>query len=768
MIDLRAGQVFSCGPFVTTAHPTFDWETYSEAGYVWNEGERKWGSLPGLSDQNRGLGAVGVRNYVQHPSFQILSLAYDLLDGNGLRHWTPRDLDRNGVPLEMPMDLIHHVAAGGIVEAWNVGFEFQVWNYYCVPMWGWPELRMEQCRCTMAKSRAFAYPGKMAYAGTVLFPGKDQAHLRKDPVGESLVKKLTVPRKPTKANQDLRWTPFTAGEDFRKFYEYNKQDVVAEIHAGLRLPDLSPHEHQVWLFDLRNNLRGMQVDRVAIENLLAIVEQAFAKYHAELRALTNGAAETSSEVAAMLRWMAAQGIHLNNLDEETVLEALKRKDYPPAVQRVLHIRQTLAFSSVKKLYAARAQSTPQGRLHDQYVYYGAHTALWNGQGVQPANLYKGRFSKPSQVEKCLQVMAVRNLDLVEYEYGPHGSWVEENPKDHAPMEALEVVASCLRSIIVAKPGHRLMSADFSSIQAVATSALAGEEWRLEVFRTHGKIYEAMAGKLTGNTLQFYLDYKKEHGKHHDHRQNPGKLAVLSGDFGAWINGWKRFGADKLLGSDENIKRAILKTREAQPMVVEFWGGQTRNKFDKGGVEHAQLYGLEGAAISAVLNPGEAFGYRSVVYQMFEDVLYCCAPSGGFIRYHHPRLERASARGNYTPAPWELSLSYQGWNSNQQKGPPGWITMDLYGGVLTQNIVSHVCRELQALALLRLEAAGYPVVMHTHDENVVEIPDGWGSLQEYIALVRGPLPAWARTPDGQPWPIKVPDAWEATRYGKWED
>jgi DNA polymerase len=116
----------------------------------------------------------------------------------------------------------------------------------------------------------------------------------------------------------------------------------------------------------------------------------------------------------------------------------------------------------------------------------------------------------------------------------------------------------------------------------------------------------------------------------------------------------------------------------------------------------------------------------------------------------------------------LDLSYEGENSNAMKGALGWVRMPLYGGVLTQNVVSHESREIQALTLLRLEAAGYPVVMHTHDENVVEIPYGFGTLDEYTALVRGPLPDWARTPDGQPWPIKVPDAWEADRYGKWED
>jgi DNA polymerase len=323
--------------------------------------------------------------------------------------------------------------------------------------------------------------------------------------------------------------------------------------------------------------------------------------------------------------------------------------------------------------------------------------------------------------------------------------------------------------MIARPGCRFFSADFSAIQAVVTSCLANERWRIDVFKGHGKIYEMMAALLTGKEFKYYLDYKKEFGKHHEDRQNYGKIPVLSADFGAWVNGWKQFGADKL-GDDEYIKQLILKTRATIPNIVEFWGGQTRNKFGRDPAtgarakEYAQLYGLEGAAISAILEPGNCFGYRGVSYQVVDDVMYCCPPSGGLITYHKPRLEPSS---NVHASPWELEITYEGWNTNQKKGRPGWLRMKLYGGVLTQNVVSHESREIQALALVRLEKHGYPVVMHTHDENVVEVPEGTGSKEEYIQLVRQ-LPPWAMLDDGTPWPIKVPDAWEAQRYGKWEE
>lgn len=608
---------------------------------------------------------------------------------------------------------------------------------------------MIQLHDAMAKAAASALPRALENVGDVL-----KLEEKKDTAGKPLIRKLTVPRNPTKGNRDLQWTPFTATEEFERFYDYNKQDIVTESNASARIPDLTPREQRIWQADFRINMRGMQIDLKTVDDCTAIIEQAEARGNAELRTLTNAKVIEYTEVKKISEWMQSQGVYIFGLDEEAVNEALKRTDYPKNVQRVLRIRQMLAYGSVKKYYALRAQTTPEGRLYDQYVYYGAHTGLWNGRGVQPANLYKGIFSKPEEVERAIAVIHTRCLELVEYEFYPY--------------DALEIVASCLRSMIIAKPGYRLLSADYSSIQAVATSCMANEQWRIDVFRTHGKIYEAQASLLTGKPLQFYIDYKKQYGKHHEDRQTWGKLPILSADFGAWINGWKRFGADELIGDDEAIKRAILRTRENIPNIVKFWGGQTINKFGKGGDEQQLLYGLEGAAISAILEPGKCFSSNptsrlGVLYQVYDDVLYCRPPSGGYIRYHAPRLARSTRA---YASHWEYEMSYEGWNSNQLKGAPGWIRMSLYGGVQTQNVISNMCRQVQADAIVRLEDHNYPVVMHTHDENLAEVINSYGNLEEYNRLMRI-LPAWAVCEDGQPWPIKVPDAWEAVRYGKWE-
>jgi DNA polymerase bacteriophage-type len=547
----------------------------------------------------------------------------------------------------------------------------------------------------------------------------------------------------------VRWVPATAPEEFEALYKYNERDVVTELEACSRIADLTPREFAVWQLDQKINRRGMQIDVDGVHNCIAIVEQARARDNAKLRVITNGAVEEYTKAADTIRWLATQGVTVYELDEETVAETLKLPGLPPGAHEVLRIRQRLSFGSVNKLYAFRSHVCNDGRLRDQFVYYGAHTGLWNGRAVQPANLYKGIFSKPEDVERAFSIIACRSLELIELEY--------------PDVYALEIVASCLRSLIIAAPGHTLMSADFTAIQAVITAALAGEQWQLDVFRTHGKIYEAMASQLTGVTLEDYAAYKKANGKHHPDRQL-GKLASLSGNFGAWISGWKRFGADKILGSDEAIKALILKTRASIPAIVEMWGGQTRNKFNRAPDGSRQpcrpeLYGLEGAAISAVMHPGQAFAYRQMRYQMHEDCLYYCGPSGTFMRFHAPRLgpsDRPYAE------PWELELSYEGWSSESW----AWVRDKLYGGVLTQNAVSHEASEVQKESLLRLDAHGYLAVHHCHDEATAEVPNGHGSLEQFTSLVRT-LPEWAREADGTPWPIKVPDAWQNNRYGKFE-
>lgn len=755
---MLAGEVIQAGRGYSVAVPPFDFETYSEAGFKWNPIRNKWDDPDGAPQNKRGLPVVGRRAYIKHPSFEVLSLAWDLLDGKGPRHWKPsrgmppwKD-DLNG--WFHPDELLRYVARRGMLEAWNSGFEFDVWNEYCVPQWGWPPLVLEQTRCAMAKARVSAYPGKLAESGKVL-----RLTNQKDADGDRLLKLFSVPRNPTKTNSNRRLLPEDLPEEAKKLYAYNRQDIVSEAEASARVPDQSPEELEIWLTDQKINLRGIQVDLVGVDNCIAIVEQAHAKYNAELKELTGGAVAEASELPKIKEWARTQGAYFDSLREEILEELLAdRSKLPPKVYRALEIRQLIGSASVKKLYAFRLQNV-NGRLYDLYGYFVARTGRWAGNGPQPQNLPKGIFKTLAEVERALQLISYRSLELIEFSYPGHS--------------ALDIVSSCLRGLLIAAPGMEFICSDYSAIEGVVTAALAGEEWRLEVFRTHGLNYEASAAATTGVQFEEFVEHRLSTGgvlqpdgsinggKHHPLRNQIGKYTELACGFGGWVGAMVRFGADEFL-DEKQMKDAILAWRKASPMIVNLWGGQR--------VEVAPwtykplLHGLEGAAISAIENAGIAFGYRGIIYQMSvtDDILYCRVPSGGFLTYHRPRLEPSTRQ---YASPWEREVSFEGWNNDSKKGPIGWIRMMWYGGLGTENVVQKEARAVHANGLVNLERANYRVVLHSHDEPCGEVPMGWGDITEFESL----MTKIVHTPGTfcYGWPIKAKGGWRGPRYGKFD-
>ena len=225
----------------------------------------------------------------------------------------------------------------------------------------------------------------------------------------------------------------------------------------------------------------------------------------------------------------------------------------------------------------------------------------------------------------------------------------------------------------------------------------------------------------------------------------GKVAELASGFQGWIGAWKQFGADEFF-NDEEIKNAILAWRAASPAIVEFWGGQQKRW-------QPHFYGLEGAAVQAVLSPGTKFSYRGLSYIVNRDILYCQLLSGRYLTYHKPRLIPSDKR------PGTLSLTFEGWNTNPKYGAIGWVRMSTYGGKLTENVVQATSRDILAHAIINLEKSGYPVVLHVHDEIVSEIPENWGSIAEFEEKM-SKLPEWAAT-----WPVKANGGWRGKRYAK---
>lgn len=749
--QLPAGTQLYAGLGRATVIADMDFETYSEAGYCWNDGLEKWECLPGASQNKKGLDVVGAAVYAEHPSTEVISFYYDLKDGHGRRFWRPG--------IASPVDLFAYIAAGGLVEAWNVGFERWIWEKVCMPRYGWPPIPHRQYRCAMAKSRAHALPGALGNAGEVL-----QIANQKDKEGNRLLKKFSVPRNPTAKDKRTRITPEEDPVDGPKLYAYNERDIIAEAEASSRCPDLEGEELEFWLADQAINWRGVQIDREGVRNCIAIINQAHERYNAELYHLTGGAVARASELAKLQAWFAQYGLHFASLDEEHIDEALARTDLPAWARRALEIRQAVGSAAVKKVFAMNLQATSQNRLHDLFSYHAARTGRATGNGPQPTNLPNsgpevmrcgcGRHfgvrhtvcpwcgmpqppgKKPIEwgapaVVDALLVIASRSLDLLEYYFH----------------DAMPAVSGCLRGLFIAGPGRSLLCSDYSAIEAVVLAEVAGEQWRREVFQTHGKIYEMSASKITGIPFDEFMRHKKETGQHHPMRKKVGKVAELASGYQGWIGAWKAFGADEFFTEDE-MKKAILVWREASPAIVEFWGGQ-RRKTHAGWLP--EMYGVEGMFVSAILNPGVTYRFRGFEFTMRGDAVYLKLLSGRYLTYHRPRL-RPSDRGGQ-------AISYEGWNTNPKNGPVGWVRMDTWGGRLTENIVQAVARDILRHAIVNLERAGYGVVLHVYDEIVAEVPMGWGSVEEFEKIM-ATMPPWAAD-----WPIKAAGGWRGERYRK---
>ena len=757
-IPIRAGHRFKVGDQFATVLADIDFETYSEAGMLLDLSDPKkpmgkWIGPEGAT--KKGLFAVGMRVYAEHPSTEVLCAAYDLKDGRGKRHWRPGEPN--------PQDLFDYIAQGGLVEAHNSGFERVIWTFVCQRLYGWPAFPPAQWRCSAAKSRAWGLPGALANVGDVL-----NIASKKDADGKRLLDKFSIPRTPTQKDKRYRVHPEEDPEDAQKLYAYNDRDIEAEAQVSARVPDLIPIELDYWLADQAINFRGIGVDLEGARNCAAIVRQCLAKYTRQMVAITGGI--EPGQLQALKGWMAAFGVYADSLDEDGIAALLSRNDLSPHVRQVLEIRQLTGSASVKKVFAMLNHATVGGRLCDLFIYHGARTGRDTHADVQPGNLPKAgpalrwcddvncgkpygqhldgcpwcgasaAFSKADgwswqAAETALSVIATQSVEVVEWFFG----------------DALLTVSGVIRSLLVAGPGKRLIASDYSSIEAVVTATLSGEQWRIEAFQRREDIYLHGAAGITGRSYEWYKNWSAENdGKKHPDRQKLGKVSELALGFQGWLSAWRAFGGE---GTDDEVKANILAWRAKSPMVVELWGGQIRGQ--PWAPERVEYFGLEGMAILAVLNPGQRFQYRDLGYQVIDDVLYCHLPSGRRLAYHQPRLSKGARREGWAEL---YSLSYMTWNTNPKYGPLGWVRMETWGGRLAENAIQATARDIMSHAVVNLERRSYPVVLRVHDELAAEVDEGFGSLAEFEAIMCD-VPPWARG-----WPIRA-GGWEGQRYRK---
>jgi DNA polymerase len=720
-------------------HATLDFETYSSAGYVFDPDLFKYKGIINNKEEGRSIGAVGAAKYAEHPSTSVLCLSYHL-PNQLIKSWAP------GEPLPIPLlDYIHY---GGLVEAHSSFFEYQIWKNICYPQYQWPVLPINQLRCSAAKACGYTLPKSLGKADKIILP--PQYH--KDKKGGALLDLLSVPRDPTKDDTRLRNMPEDVPEDFTLLRRYCDQDVGAEMELSKRIPDLSDFETRLFLLDQKINDRGAYIDAQTLDKFIEIYEKEVPVLFAEMEA-TIGLRPT--QLVKLKAWVEDNGVSLPNMQEDTISEVLETP-LPPLVHRMLTIRKLTGSASVKKIYRMRAQICRDGTVKGLFRYSGAgRTGRWAGAGVQAHNLPKGKLS----VEEVEQ--AIRDVHFLPFEAlkEKHGDLVK-------------LISNCMRALFVSRPGMDLISSDFSAIEAVVLAFLAEEKWRMDVFNSHGKIYEMSASLISGVPFEEIVGHKEKYGTHHPLRAKIGKVAELALGYQGGVAACKVFGADEFM-SDREIRKMQKAWRKKSPNIVSFWKK------------------TEDAAIQAVINPGRVYHIRQgldITFQLVNGCLECKLPSGRIMYYHSPKIvsktfcyevahpTRTDRYGEYHEE-WKASwfkengqecveyievkdaksdqLQYKGIDSDTKQ----WIYLDTHGGKLVENIVQAVSRDILANSLLNLDAAGYSVVLHVHDEAVSEVPTGWGSIEEFEYYMNI-LPDWCKD-----WPVRASGGWRGHRFRK---
>ena len=541
------------------------------------------------------------------------------------------------------------------------------------------ELPAEEWEDTMILAAMNGLPMSLGAVGAAL-QLKDQ----KIKEGTALINYFCKPCKPTISNGGrTRNLPEHAPDKWERFKEYCRRDVEVEqaIYYRLRHFPVPDWERKVWALDSRINERGVLVDQELAQAAIAVDEAFTADHAAELQRLTG--LENPNSVAQLKEWLETVGVSCASLNKATVAD-LRKTATDPTTRRVLELRQLLGKTSTKKYQSMLTASCADDRVRGIMQYYGAgRTGRWAGRIVQPQNLPQNHLDN---IDKVRELVRQRDLETLELAF------------DNVP----DVLSQLIRTALIAKPGHTFLVSDYAAIEARVIAYLAGEQWRMDVFAAGGDIYCSSASQM------FKVPVVK-HGIN-GHLRQKGKIAELACGYGGGVNALKAFGADKMGLTEEEMQTIVQQWRQASPTIPRFWSDTER------------------AAKKALETPGRTFTVPcGVKYRRDADALRCQLPSGRILSYWDARIEE------YKDRP---SIVFMGQNQTTRK----WEKTETWGGKLVENIVQAFARDCLAVALLRLDEAGYQTVFHVHDEVVVEAPEG--SRWQDMADIMGQPIDWA--------------------------
>lgn len=582
-----------------------------------------------------------------------------------------------------------------IKTAHNAPFEISnISNYFGI------KLDPSQWRCSAVLSANAGYPLSLDGASQAI--GTVQ---KKDKEGKDLIRYFCVPCKPTKANGGrTRNLPEHAPEKWAKFIDYCKQDVATErdISDTLSWVNIPQSEQNLWQLDQIINSAGVKVDIRLAKNAIEMDERFRKRLTEEAKSIT-GLSNPNSPVQ-LKDWLSAvEGVPVTGLTKDTVKAMLKTFRNKNA-RRILEIRKEMAKTSVKKYMAIINAVGLYDRIRGLIQFYGANrTGRWAGRLVQVQNLPTIDYDS-AVLDAIRQLVLEGNDELLELIYGP------------IPAQLSQLIRTCF----IPEDGHRFIVIDYSAIEARVIAWLANEQWRLDVFKGDGKIYEASAAamfKVPVESIDKGSPLRKK-----------GKVAELACGYQGGINALIKMGGEEMGLTEEEMRDIIAAWRKASPNIVKLW------------------HGLENAAKEAIRTGMLIkYGDKGIAFKMKRGTLHFLLPSGRCLRYPKAALELAEIK-----IPEKVKITVNGeivektiynrktvekitfWATNQTTKQ--WEKSDTYGGKLTENLVQAAARDCLANGMMNLHGAGYKIVMHVHDEVVLEMPKGVGSLKEATSLM----------------------------------
>lgn len=547
----------------------------------------------------------------------------------------------------------------------------------CISKYLGKKLSPTAWQCTAVQSAMLALPLSLDGVGEVL-----NIQRKKLKEGTDLVRFFSMPCKATKANGGrTRNLPSDEPEKWERFKDYCIRDVEAEreIRYKLRNYPIPDSEMRLYQMDQEINDRGILVDRELVENAVLCDTQYKEAVTAKAYELTG--LENPNSPVQIKGWLNEHGMKVESLNKKAVVSMIADAD--GEVLEVLKLRLLMAKTSVKKYEAIERSVCEDGRCHGLLQFYGANrTGRWAGRLVQVQNLPQNHIT---DLELARHLVKKQQFNLIDLLY------------DSTP----GVLSELIRTAFIPKPGTRFIVADFAAIEARVLAWFSGEQWRLQTFAEGGDIYCASASQMFGVPVI-------KHGEN-GHLRQKGKIAELALGYGGSVGALTSMGALEMGMEEEELQPLVNQWRSSNPHITNFW------------------WDVDTAAMKAVKErTSVALGNLSFAYR--SGILFITLPSGRSLSYIKPRLTQNRFGRE--------SLTYEGVGENKK-----WMRIETYGPKLVENIVQATARDLLALAMLRLRDAGFEIVMHIHDEAVLEVPEGVSSVEE-ICEIMTVAPEWA--------------------------